>query len=91
VWAWSVSPRVVEPYLDDYRDPFTVGVGSSLNPFDGAISAITTVNNFTVRAAVKVSQRVCGGRHLLHSDALVSRHVSSSPSPFVCCRGCLLR
>jgi hypothetical protein len=61
VWVWIVSRLIMEPCLTDYREPFTVGVGSSLNPIDGAMSAITTVSHFTVRGGEGDLEGVCAG------------------------------
>jgi hypothetical protein len=47
--------------LGGYREPLTVGVESSLNPIDGAMSAITTVSHFTVRRGEGVLEGVCAG------------------------------
>jgi hypothetical protein len=54
VWVRIVSRRIVEPCLEDYREPFTVGMESSLSPIDGAMSAITTGSHFTVRGCAGV-------------------------------------
>jgi hypothetical protein len=61
VCVWIVSRWIVEPCLEDYREPFTVGVESSLNPIDGTLSAITTVSRCTVRGGEGVVEGVCAG------------------------------
>jgi hypothetical protein len=61
VWVWIVSRRIVEPCLEDHREPFTVGVESSLNPIDGAMSGITIGSHFEVRGGEGVVQGLCAG------------------------------
>jgi hypothetical protein len=62
VWVWIVSRRIVEPCLEDYREPFTVGMELSLNPIDGTMSGITTVKHcFPVRGGEGVVEGVCTG------------------------------
>jgi hypothetical protein len=61
VWVWIVSRRIVEPCLEDYREPFTDIVGSLLSPLNGTMSGVTTVSHFTVRGGEGVVEGVCAG------------------------------
>jgi hypothetical protein len=47
--------------LGGLLEPFTVGVGSSLNPIDGAMSGITIGSHFAVRGGEGVVQGLCAG------------------------------
>ena len=50
VWCAAVSDRTVEPFIADYKDPFGIATGSSLNPF-GNHDAIDSDPYVMVRSA----------------------------------------